>query len=425
MKVVAFLPVKEKSERLPNKNTKILFGKPLYLHTLEKLLSCEFIDEVYLDSEDDKILNAYDYLPYKKFKRDPSLATNKTDGNSLFYNECRNIDADIYIQISATAPFLSVETIKKSVDILVEDSNFDSVVCARKEKIYTWSDGKPNYDLCKIPNSNQLEEFVAENMSLNSIRRSSIIELKRRIGNNPKLIFVDKIESIDIDYQEDFFIAESIFLQRAIKEKLYFDKIKQIITSELLSDILDESQIKNRVFHLKTNLPQYKIMARAKTIRLKKIENENYERIYDATKYYEYINFNNILCVENEAKDYAYFGEINALMSISKGCQATIIDGTTRDIKEVTSMGYPVYYEKNMCQDLNRKAVLDYYDKPIFIKGIKVCPDDLIFADHEGIVVIPKKEEKKILDKAIENYMTEKKIILDLALGKSITNYRF
>ena len=54
MKIVAFLPVTGTSSRIENKNIKLLDGKPLFLHTLEKLSSCSFIDEVYLDSESEK-----------------------------------------------------------------------------------------------------------------------------------------------------------------------------------------------------------------------------------------------------------------------------------------------------------------------------------------------------------------------------------
>lgn len=59
---MAFLPVKGNSERIENKNCKLLDGKPLFLHTLEKLASCDFIDEVYLDSEADEILQMAPYL---------------------------------------------------------------------------------------------------------------------------------------------------------------------------------------------------------------------------------------------------------------------------------------------------------------------------------------------------------------------------
>ena len=118
MKIVAVVPVKGTSERIENKNIKLLDGKPLFLHTIEKLLSCNFLDEVYLDTESDKIIDIVsDYKKLKIFKRDPSLANNKTDGHKLFYNEVKNIEADIYVQILCTSPFIKKETIKKGIEI--------------------------------------------------------------------------------------------------------------------------------------------------------------------------------------------------------------------------------------------------------------------------------------------------------------------
>lgn len=97
MKIVAFLPVKGSSERIKNKNTTLMNGKPLFLHTLEKLVRCSFIDEVFLDTEKDEIYEIAKHTNCIYLKRDPELATNKTDGHSLFYNEAKKINADIYI----------------------------------------------------------------------------------------------------------------------------------------------------------------------------------------------------------------------------------------------------------------------------------------------------------------------------------------
>jgi CMP-N-acetylneuraminic acid synthetase len=118
MKVAAFLPVKSTSERIHNKNITLLNGKPLFLHTLEKLMKCSFIDEVYLDTEKDEIYEMAQYTGCKYSRRDPAFATNKTDGHSLFYNEAIKVEADIYIQILCTSPFIEIATIKKGIDIL-------------------------------------------------------------------------------------------------------------------------------------------------------------------------------------------------------------------------------------------------------------------------------------------------------------------
>ena len=98
-KVVAFLPAKGSSERIRNKNIQLLDSKPLFMHTLEKLTSCDFIDEVYLDTESDRIFEMASDLNFKKLKRNKNLAKNSVDGNQLLLNEINKADADIYIRL--------------------------------------------------------------------------------------------------------------------------------------------------------------------------------------------------------------------------------------------------------------------------------------------------------------------------------------
>ena len=167
MKIAGVVPVKGNSERIENKNIKLLDGKPLFLHTIDKLLSCDFLDEVYLDTESEKIIDMVsDYKELKILKRDIKLADNKTDGHKLFYNEVKNIEADIYVQVLCTSPFIKKETIKKGIRILKE-KEYDSVVLVKKDKQYLWGDNlRPLYSSEKIPNSIDLPDTIIETMGM-------------------------------------------------------------------------------------------------------------------------------------------------------------------------------------------------------------------------------------------------------------------
>jgi CMP-N-acetylneuraminic acid synthetase len=86
-KAAVFVPVKGSSERVPSKNLRLLDGKPLFIHTLEKLLLVDGLD-VYLDTESEDVIRLASYLDNLQIlKRDPALASNSTDGNKLFLNE--------------------------------------------------------------------------------------------------------------------------------------------------------------------------------------------------------------------------------------------------------------------------------------------------------------------------------------------------
>jgi len=161
MKTVAFLPAKGSSDRIGNKNVRLLDGKPLFLHGIDKLLACDFIDDVYLDTESEEIARMAADRDCKVLMRDPVLASNATDGNRLFMNQVRQVEADIYIQALCTSPFIEPATIRKGVEALSgPDAGYDSAVLVRKDRLYTWKDGRPTYDIANIPNSFTLVETI-------------------------------------------------------------------------------------------------------------------------------------------------------------------------------------------------------------------------------------------------------------------------
>jgi len=143
MKTVAFLPAKGNSDRIGNKNVRLLDGKPLFLHTLDKLLACDFIDEVCLDTESAEIAAMAAERSCRVLMRDPTLASNATDGNRLFMNQVRQVEADIYIQALCTSPFIEPDTMRRGVETLAQPGTaHDSAVLVRKERLYTWRDGR-------------------------------------------------------------------------------------------------------------------------------------------------------------------------------------------------------------------------------------------------------------------------------------------
>lgn len=412
MKVVAFLPAKGTSERIESKNMKILNGKPLFLHTLEKLVKCDFIDEVYLDSESDEILYYAPYLDYKPLKRAPELATNKTDGHQMFYNEVRQVEADIYIQILGTSPFISPKTIKRGIDVLVEHEEYDSVVLVKKEKEYLWQDGQPVYDKFHIPNSNTLPDTIVESMGLYIVRRETALKTKMRFGDNVYMLTADALETVDVNYPDEFRLAKHIMRGIQEMENARFSLLAKFMNSAVLSDILFEMGIEGTIPGLKPNIADKRIMGRANTLKLRALkEGEDYRGIYDGLKTYERITPGEIIVVENEVDDRAYFGELNANLAIRSGAIGTIVNGVTRDIVEVNHLDYPVFAKGYCCADVKGRATIEGHQIPLDMSGIRVEPGDIIFADICGVVCIPKRVETEVLAKALRVVEKEKNIL--------------
>ena len=416
MKIVAIVPAKGSSDRIASKNSQLLDGKPLFINMLEKLLQCPSINEVWLDTDSDEFIEIASELPIQIMKRDPQLASNTTDGNALFLNEVTHINADIYLQVLCTSPFIDIQTIEKTLATLINDPSYDSAVMVRKEKQYQWDNHQPSYDINHIPNSIDLPDTIIETMGMYIMYREHALNLQRRIGNNPYLIYASPIEAIDVNWSEDFQLANLIAAGIREKENHLLKNISASISSAILSDILDDLGYPNQVIKKLKPYTPTKIFGRAKTLKLRKKElHESPSGIYNALNTYKYIVPNDIIVVENEISDYAYFGELNANLAIRAGAIGTIIDGVTRDSQDVENLNYPVFSKGYNCQDVKNRAVVEHFNKTIFLDNIAVEPNCLIYADNEGIVVIPQQVEHQVIELALTLTRNERHILNDIS----------
>ena len=164
-----------------------------------------------------------------------------------------------------------------------------------------------------------------------------------------------------------------------------------------------------------------KLLGRAKTLKIRALkEGEDFRGIYNALESYETIVPNDIIVVENECGEFAYFGEMNANLAIRSGAIGAIIGGKTRDSKEVLDLDFPVFSTGTKCKDVRKRGTLESVNKKVKIFGVDVVPNDLIFADNDGIVVIPKSHEKIVLEKAFEVMNKEKNILSGILSGMAI-----
>ena len=209
MKTVAFVPVRLNSKRVVGKNLKMLGEKPLMYYMLETLSKVKRVDEVYCYCSDEAVKV---FLPegVKFLKRPAFLDRDDTLGKEIYEEFIKTIDADIYILAHTTSPFTKVETVEKALSKII-DEGYDSAFSAEKIQTFAWYQGKPmNYDLKEIPRTQTIEPVYIETSAFFMFKRDVWKIHKQRIGFNPYIAEVDKIEGVDIDWPEDFSFAEKI-----------------------------------------------------------------------------------------------------------------------------------------------------------------------------------------------------------------------
>lgn len=211
MKTVALIPIKLGSKRVVGKNTKPFFdGTPL-MHFIQKAcLGAKTIDEVYVYCSDESVK---DYiLPGVKFlKRPKYLDGDDINANDFIREFIKVVDADIYVNAHTTSPFAKSETIDDCVEH-VSGGEYDSAFCAEAIRTFMWENGKPiNFDPNSFPRTQDLPLIYGETSIAYVFTKESFLKNNRRLGMNPYIKEVDKIEAMDIDYPEDFVICNAIY----------------------------------------------------------------------------------------------------------------------------------------------------------------------------------------------------------------------
>lgn len=384
-----------------------------------------------MDSESEDVLSYGRQLGSRIIQRDKALASNTTDGNVLFYNEIQQVKADIYIQVLCTSPFIRPETIQNAVNYLLEDDTIDSVVLAKEEKRYKWNEGQPLYPIDSIPNSFDLPSEISEAMGLYVIRGRTAEMTKRRIGNAPKLIFGTPLELVDVNTEEDFQLALVIARGMHAEEEKTLKLLAKFLTSPILSDVCDEFGLNAVLSHsYMANIPGSKLLGRARTLHIRRATpSDPHDSIYEALQSYKEVMSNDIIVVKNDEEHLAYFGELNMSLAIRSGAIGAIIGGVTRDTRETRSAGFPVFSKGSYCKDIKGRGAVGSINHTIVLDSVTIRPNDLIFADDDGIVVIPSNKEHDIFTRALSVLQSEKRIIADIcsnvAVDKLISKFGF
>lgn len=114
-------------------------------------------------------------------------------------------------------------------------------------------------------------------------------------------------------------------------------------------------------------------------------------------------------------------GELTATALRVKGCRGAIVNGYTRDVRKLMAMNYPTFAWGASPIDTTGRVRVVQYNMPITIGGVRVCPGDLIFADLDGVVVVPREAEQEIIAKVLERVSTENVVRRELAQGKKMS----
>ena len=214
--VSALLPMKGQSERIKDKNTRPLNGKPLFHYVMESLLASKYISEIIVNSDCPQIEESLKkYFPSVKFIQRPTeLLGAKVPMTPIIAHDLKYSSNEHFLQTHATNPFLKASTIDKGIEEYFKSISlgYDSAfaVTGYQTRFYDNKATPINHDLSVMVPSQDMPYIYEDNSNFYINSKQNFSKHNNRIGHNPKLIPMNKIESHDIDEVEDWVIAEAI-----------------------------------------------------------------------------------------------------------------------------------------------------------------------------------------------------------------------
>jgi 4-hydroxy-4-methyl-2-oxoglutarate aldolase len=117
----------------------------------------------------------------------------------------------------------------------------------------------------------------------------------------------------------------------------------------------------------------------------------------------------------------AHWGEIMSNAARERGCTGAVIDGGLRDTGFVLKMGFPVFYRfRCSASSIGRWEIREWM-VPIKIGETTIFPDDFVFGDIDGVVVIPKDSAEEVLVKTEQVVERENKMRAELSSGITVS----
>ncbi len=221
MKVIALLPMKAHSERVPNKNMRPFAGRPLYHRVAQVLESSKLVEQIIINTDSDAI--ASDAVKYfskaKIIERPEGLRGDFVPMNDIIAYDVQASTVEHFLQTHSTNPLLTHETLERAICEYFESlTAYDSLFSVTKmQSRFYWDNGKPvNHNPRELLRTQDLPPVLEENSSIYLFSNKSFAAAgEKRIGCTPKMFVMDKLEAVDIDEEEDWVLAEMLYKLRS------------------------------------------------------------------------------------------------------------------------------------------------------------------------------------------------------------------
>ena len=209
-KIVAVIPARAGSKGIPNKNIRLIDGKPLIWYSINNAKKSKYINDIIVSSDSIEIEKIANEMGVRFRKRSESLCGDAITLDAVVYDAIKDEECDYVVTMQPTSPTLEVKTLDNAIKYAI-DSQLDTVISAINMPHLSWKEENGK----KVPNYKERlnRQYLPANYLETGafvISRRSIVTEKTRIGEKVDVFEVSEKEAVDIDNYSDLQRASSI-----------------------------------------------------------------------------------------------------------------------------------------------------------------------------------------------------------------------
>lgn len=188
-----------------------------------------------------------------------------------------------------------------------------------------------------------------------------------------------------------------------------FQQIKDLLYTPVVGDILDQLGCYHQFLPqpVQPMLESMKLVGRAMPAVMIDVHGEQEVPFGLLTEALDQLQPGEIYIAGGGDMRCAYWGEILTATAKSRGAVGAVVNGYHRDTPKVLEQDWPVFSRGRYAQDSSVRTKVVAYRCPIEIGGVWIEPGDLVFGDLDGVLIVPKKREEEVLNRAFEKATAE------------------
>lgn len=210
LKILAVIPARAGSKGIPNKNIRIVDGRPLIYYAIKNAINSKYITNCIISTDSPEIILLAKQLGVEIRKRSKELCGDDVTLDAVIFDAVREYDCDYVVTLQPTSPTLTVETLDKAIEFAVHQ-NLDTCISVINRPHLTWREDNgiivPNY--AKRLNRQYLPASYIETGAFVISKREAVTE-SSRFGIKVNVYEISEPEAIDIDNFYELRVAEEI-----------------------------------------------------------------------------------------------------------------------------------------------------------------------------------------------------------------------